>query len=250
MEVVLVLGYNIERHGKYFKVTETLRNRLETAIKVFNKIQGDKIMILSGGTTTQVIGEAGELVSVERCEGRALMYDFVVNKGIPSDKVYVDLEARTTIDNCINGLQIARSVEHLQKINYIRGKRILESQYMGDTMVLDEWEWESYRESLYCIQRIHVVTSDFHISRVKRIFHYVNPCLFVYHTAVSPAGIAMLHQRIENCISIEQQLKAIPQDLERDVLTNKGFWLGNFSTPGSLCWSNAPEEPSYRMEGY
>lgn len=113
MVVAVILGNRINDDGS---ITDKMIERLELAIRLNEEHNPDKI-ILSGGY-------ANKRVNVAESE---VMYNYLINKGIPSDKLIKETQSLTTLQNARYSVKIAKelqadtiilssSIEHINRL--------------------------------------------------------------------------------------------------------------------------------------
>ncbi|MFB9907976.1 YdcF family protein [Allokutzneria oryzae] len=102
LDFVIVLGAGLIRG----RVSALLRGRLDRARVVYDSL-------VAGGREPMIITSGGLGVHEERSEARA-MADYLVEKGVPEDRILLEEESRTTLQN----LRFSREIMVARKPDY------------------------------------------------------------------------------------------------------------------------------------
>lgn len=82
-DAVIVLGYGIKNK----RIPEMLKNRLDKTIEYYSK-NPDAIIVVSGGRGDKI-----------KPSEASVMEEYLISKGIPSDRIIKEDKSRTTVEN-------------------------------------------------------------------------------------------------------------------------------------------------------
>lgn len=155
MKAVIVLGSRIiiDAHTGQYVPGKTLLERLETAYQFLADNGDDKtIIIVSGG------------VLPNKCISEAtIMKSFLVKLGISSNRIFEENRSHNTIENCIFSFEL---------MDELIRKRV-SFQELHPNYLCNYYGSCRYGE-IPPITEAVVISSDFHIPRVKVIFNHFN----------------------------------------------------------------------------
>lgn len=88
MNILVILGHRLEDDGH---MSSILVERLELGLKTFNKVDAEYICV-TGGMPNKLAN----------CTEASKMYNWLVKKGFPKEKIIVEDQSNTTIENAKN----------------------------------------------------------------------------------------------------------------------------------------------------
>lgn len=227
MDIVVIFGYDLERHGDAIFPSETLANRLYKAVGVFNRIpSGRKIIIAVEGKYINTIGPHNELLGVERNPYPANMKLQLENMGVSPEKVYSSMCVGDIVMQFISSIHLAMTVAIPS--SSMEGKKLKRTQ------------WELYTPH---IKTLHFVTSGFEMADIiTAVDHFQitkmnwepTSCYKKekkyprcrYYEALTPAGIDAVERRYRVSVDVWNSLKKYPRDSIKEILHTQGFWYG------------------------
>lgn len=153
MKAIVVLGSQIVINsltGNY-DITPILKMRLDKCYDVFiQNYDDDTIIVTSGGSPH------GESISEAE-----LMKSYLINKGIPSCKIFEENKSRNTIEN-------SQLTYNLLKLLY---KIRITFQELNPNYIYND---NTKQGEIPPFKELFIITSDFHIPRTKLIFEKYN----------------------------------------------------------------------------
>ena len=225
-----MLGYNFHSRKGKLEPSEVLKSRLLKGIEVYKSITArKKILIISGCTTVHVVRADGGFKETLRKNTEEHLRKIALQAGVFGGDLFIDTKARSTIDNCIYGLHIAKAVEH-QAYLVSRGQKTQYGHFeLQDVLEeVDVTYGDLVREEKfnpYAITTLHIVTSEFHMQRSKKIFqHFRCEELYqcYYHEAATPVSMYTVHCLVERNINI----CVILAQYDRNLVINIFNYLG------------------------
>ena len=160
MKVIVVLGCQVDpATGLPGPVLET---RLDQTLQLYRSLNtDDTIIVVSGGGSFP--------------ESR-VMKDYLVEHGIPHHKIFEECNSRNTVENCLY------TFKFLDEVSLYLSYQEITSSY-PNCNYYEPTKWGPVK-----VERIWVVSSEFHIPRVCRIFSALNirNWSIVYITSQSP----------------------------------------------------------------
>lgn len=155
VHIIVVLG--LSRGIKNGKVVPNyyLEYRLQETLKVWNLLRSDDtIVICSGGCVNSEIPES------------QVMKEWLVENGLPEDRIYCEYQSRNTIENCVctyslitlfikRGGYVKKTDEEMLNVD-------LELRQLGDDF------YQVDTRNVY----IHLITNQWHMPRSSSIFTF------------------------------------------------------------------------------
>ena len=154
MKVLLVLGCRVEYDPRSYKYIPgaLLRLRLEKAVDTFLQIESECIIIVSGGgSPRRTVAES------------SVMKEFLVQQGIPGYKIFEESNSRNTVENCLCSYQLLSQMKG--QLTY---QEVMSPNPYCNYYGTNQFGFVEQFTSLI------VVSSNFHLPRVERIFTYFN----------------------------------------------------------------------------
>jgi len=112
MNIVIVLGRKLTNTGK---PTIILKKRMKTAITLFKKLEEPKLMILSGGIPHEYSSKRKTFPTEAE-----VMFNLLGNlRDKIAEKVILEPNSATTVDNFINTEQIIQAISKTKKIKNV-----------------------------------------------------------------------------------------------------------------------------------
>lgn len=154
MKVLLVLGCQIVYCPdlRRFIPGPVLEKRLEKAIEALLQIGEDCIIIVSGGAT-----HSRDVTESE------VMKHYLVERSVPGYKIFEENKSRNTVENCIESFKLIESMK-----GQLCYQEVTSSNPYCNYYGVDRFDF------VRNFEQIIVVSSDFHIPRVQKIFEFFN----------------------------------------------------------------------------
>lgn len=153
MKLLLVLGCQIvycPSLRRYYP-GRILQKRLDRAIEAYLQLS-DCIVVVSGGSRpTRNVTEA------------EVMKQYLVERGVPHYKIFEERYSRNTVENCLASFEL---------IQQMKGR--LTYQEVSSANPLCNYYGSTREGFIYQFDPIIVISSDFHMPRVQKIFHRYN----------------------------------------------------------------------------
>jgi len=191
MHAIIVLGCSLilDEHRWEYIPGEMLKMRLDAAIQAYIKFYTNKLIIIvsgrSGSGNDYAVDDTGKAINEA-----SVMKEYLVQKGVPAEVIFEEGISRNTIENCIYSLKLVAELEL-------------------DLTVQKNSDSEEF-VSVGPIEKLYIVTSDFHMPRSEKIFrHFTRSGLEINCvSATSPTNIREAAFRNEALINIDKWICA------------------------------------------
>lgn len=188
MKVLLVLGCKVIRSpdDRRYVPGPILKLRLEKAVETYLEIGYRCIIIVSGGSTK-------ERATTES----TVMAQYLIERGVPKYKIFEENQAKNSIEHCLFTFKLLSSMEG--QLTY--------QEVMSSNPNCNYYGAEEFGE-ITKFNSLTVVSSNFHLPRVKRIYNHFNKARFELEFVSSETPLELLSECLkkENAVDIDRSL--------------------------------------------
>lgn len=177
MKAIVVLGSEIVRDsltGNY-NLTQMLKMRLDQCYEVFIQNYDDQtIVVVSGGSPHGESASEAELMKM-----------YLINKGIPSCKIFEENKSNNTIENCQYTYNLLKTLYRM-RITF----QELNPNY--------KYNDNNRQGEIPPFKEVYIITSDFHVPRSMVIFERYNFNNLILNFVAAPTPKNISQRYLDN----------------------------------------------------
>jgi vancomycin permeability regulator SanA len=164
MFAIVVLGCQIKRNAEGYFPSKTLEYRLQKALEISKSMTKEYVIIVSGKGNHQDYSEA------------LVMKNWLIAHGISKNRVLLEDKSMSTIENAIYTKEVLSCFNKDTSHNVLRQEINKFRQEKSINLFDNQHHNSAGNDSISSkIENLIVITNDFHMPRVIKIFNFIIP---------------------------------------------------------------------------